>query len=828
MRSGNIFSKHSSGESGSMLLLLAILLVAIVTFIALAIDTTSYGTSQSEQQSTAQLAALSALESYAATPADPSLSDAQNHRQRMLAAIDRAEEIIGSARNKLFAHRGGNTQINAAADELADSSGVTGRTNAAAGTITAGQYFFTEPFGACTEYLSRFPGRAADACPCGGGSWSGECFRPLTAGETSASAFTVDLKTKDAMPLRAYVAPVIGQPNLSIHSSGRSAMIPTAGVYAVDLSLSGTFQTHYTYEALPAAQKYKASSYVFRLSGTGSSVCPASHANPCIGNDSCSFTSAGQRCTMYGLGVDELGEPCKPTGGLVASRPAALQEVWRHYRSDYECFTLDIDGQPGMEHYLIDTHEHDVLGGGRYIGPEPLSGIFAGINSALKRIEQRPLAGDTIAVMGFDKSVVYDRTAAENTHGRVIGPTHPGRPSFDDLLKVTDTQNADSAIRRANQLKRIENGFFTRPGADTDIPEAVLEAQYLLGRLGADVNARKYVTMITDGINNCVHWNRDDPNMPPQTHWTHFLYRDTNDNSVKLFSERCRVAVEPPAWDAASGDFYHPNEWDVHAGGLGEASSMISSLDTWTLDDPRPHNYWRYYWVKQAGLPTYIHQKIQFNAVLYGGQPHTLFRQSMDGGRCMTDEEARKNDQFWVTKANHEDGANAPIRTNIMCYHRLFLENPCPYYHHYDYFYRNMVRPTGGYFYALRQPCDMARVQAADSSLATTTAQCRSGAFHAKLNDVCAAASGPGEVARNAALTQAGVLDDVMNNELDASGNVTQTYRSPWNRLVCDDLCRSTSEQFTGLIDQIFAERPYMLTDERDRPAPVATPVPAN
>ncbi len=313
-------SKTTPDESGVILVFLTIVIFAIITFLTLGIDTAQYSVSSSEQQSTAERASLAALQKYATTPYDPLLSDADNNRARLTAAIDRAEEIIGSSMNVLYSQEV-SRQIDHSANEIKDTSNLTGRANADGGTITPGRYYFSAPNNDCAKYVTDNPAEINEACPCYGGVWNGECFRPIRDATEVPLSFEINLKTKDDSLLRSYFGKLIGQKSLSISSKARAAVVASAAVYALDLSPSTTYDTHLPYSSLPAGAKQRASQYVFQLAGTAGSSCNASHSNPCVGLDSCQFAPPNDglsRCVFYGRGTGHAGKTSRRSAGACA------------------------------------------------------------------------------------------------------------------------------------------------------------------------------------------------------------------------------------------------------------------------------------------------------------------------------------------------------------------------------------------------------------------------------------------------------------------------------------------------------------------------------
>ena len=812
--------KHEQDSEGVVIVLLALLLFVFVGFLAMSLDTLRLSVSSSKQDSTANLAALSALEAFAALAVDTSLSESAQYDARLQAAVDRAEEIIGSAKNTLMTQQG--VQTDAAADELAESTGRLGRTNNVIGEISAGQYYFAAPMNDCSTYTDQ-----TSECPCPNGEWKGPCFRKNESSDLRATAFEIVLMTKQESPLGNVFGKVLSNPSYRVHSKARAAFLPSAGVFALDLSPSTTFETHLPLEALPSAEAWKASQYAFKLSSPAAcgaaGFCKAGTGGKA---QPCTFASANAQAVFYGM--------------TKTRNTANTYACWRHFQSDYTCHSVTMNGN--TENYLIDTNTHACTGG-YYYGPEPLYSILAGIHAALHRLETRAFAGDSITLMGFDDTPL----------GRTIGPTYPGHADFTVLKQLTDTRDCSSCSTTASEatLARIAAGFVPRGDVYTDISAAVLEAEKILGRMSGDINATRFVTMITDGLANCAHWVDGD-------WWKDFLTRDEN-GEIQVSTPSCIAPAQAPNME------YHPNHVDYHLAGLNEAAALVSGLTpSLTIQPGNPEQKEYYYYVARHGQPTYVHQKIMFNAVLFGAQPHTLMRNSEEPGKCMTDEESRriyaenalsydpdnvwKEDNSrrseWVGSYPHESWLNN------WCYYRVFspTTGTCPYYTHHDMFYRAMVRPTGGYYLPIRKPCDMNAVQSYASDMYVDEAACKNGDFRKKLDTLCQdpywewpapTEENPDATERlyeppvyHEGLLNAGVFDNWICSKLDESGNVTDCVvtwedgegehsyvanKTDFTRLACDPQCRTTEEQFVDLINQIYAEKPYILVDERNK-----------
>ncbi|MFN8388804.1 MAG: hypothetical protein U0136_00775 [Bdellovibrionota bacterium] len=804
-------------QTGFVLIFLAIAATAFVALLALTIDSYRLATSHSQERSVAQAASLAALERYReAKPTTPFATPRAEYEWRVTKAIERAEEVAGLQKNTLLGNPG---------TSLANVGDLT---NNSAGTITAGAYVFEEPNGAggCSSYSGT--NSATNGCPCGGtapNKWVGPCFKANDQNSVEASSFEVKIKTKSSSPIPFLFGRAIGYTSQSIQAPGRAAMVPRHGVYALDMSGSMTAETHLSYADLGPTEQAKASQYVFQIRGNsalGDPVCTTDGAqNPCI-NAACTFLGDLNALAVW--------------NGMEKTRPATgLKPSWKHYRSDYTCKLVDIDNDGTNEQYLVDTNTHyyddstppDNAADGFYRGPEPLSNILVGIHQALLKLEERQVAGDQIAVLAFDQAVV-DKRPAEL--GRVFGYTHPGLASFETLKQLTDVAEPGNP-KSASLTLRLNAGFFPRPAANTDIPEAVVKASDLLAEMPNNTSAQSYVALFTDGLSTCSHQCREGDTTGPcagnNPWWSTFIYRDQTDR-VKLTTDVCVTppddwfdhrpqATGTPYPDHGTG-WWNGSSWNYHINSLAEVSTLIAGNRT-------EYPMQQYYYMQLARFPSYVDQRITFHALVFGklAQPHTVLkRHTSDSSKCMDEADARKSGETFTWNDWHDYN-----NFNRNCYETIQQSGPgrCPYLQHIYEIYRNWVKPTGGYFVPIRPSCASAQLQ---STFGISSSQCRSGALNDKLDEICSRAGYPGAPVNGAddpqdyqKLTNAGLIDDLAGKNFTGpnQNDYNFVYDSQDNgprrapRVICDTGCRTTEEQITEFVNKVYAQNPYVLVD---------------
>jgi len=810
-------------DDGAILPLLAIAAVMIVIFLALAVDTARLGASKQQQKKTTQLSSMAALEAYREAVVDPAVftTPAAQHAEKLRIAIDRAEQVAGFTKNSLLG-RPGQSQVNAAADELGASH--------AAGQVVAGEYYFEEPTGGCTAYNAAGGKNGPDGCPCGAvGGWKAACFREADATENDARSFQVRLASKSDSPIANVFGGVFGQKNVSISSWGAAAMVPRHGIYAIDLSQSMAEETHLPPESLPG-DKAMASYYTFRLESP--TTC-AGTDNPCISDGSgCHFAtdrSYKPPLVWYG-GVDPFGVRY---AGMVANRSSMGTTLkTRHFRDDYKCFKLrleDLDGNKDTfeeAYYLIDTHVHPYDNGGGdtgfYRGPEPLSSVLAGMQEALNTIQARSVAGDRIGVFGFDEWV---------QDIRVFPDTYPGQADYADLLKVTTVPDSTGGARDVstdpNILKRIQKGYVPVPDRSTDTALAVVKASTLLGSMPNARNAQSYVAMFTDGLTTCSHSTGD---------YKNFIEKGP-DGKPRLTEQFCRIPPDASSsYCDTSGEPYWSwgTGWDTLWNGLTQTSNLVSG----SYPGVKPADSEWVPFMNLAGYQTYVEQKISFNVALFGSrtEPHTMLLKK--GSKCVTDGQARSAGDAASYVGNFrklEDEYG--FHPDQSCYHRTAEGTAgCPFFIPQDWYYGNMVVPTGGFWVPIRPACNLTKINA-QFGTAITPDQCKTSSVvqDTILDPACAAAasapactsstahcyrtpSGATEVNGGSGLLgkllNAGVTNNYVGSVQTCSGRVA-TWDNPrrfgQHRLICDTNCRDMESQIRDFIRKLYATNPYVL-----------------
>lgn len=217
----NQFGRQTKSEEGFILILSALLMVAILGFVALAIDVARLSSSQSEKLYTADYAALGSLQAYIQSPAG------STHQQRLNNAITRAENVAGL---NFSTFDQGSRQANTG--ELADGT---------SGNLVAGRFWSSRPTNCSIA-----------GCPCSlpANTYSSGCFqqcdndgcaRPdgsLLNPKLLANSIQMELHTSGVGPIRNMFASMLGANASAVKAKSFAASRPSHGIILLDISPS--------------------------------------------------------------------------------------------------------------------------------------------------------------------------------------------------------------------------------------------------------------------------------------------------------------------------------------------------------------------------------------------------------------------------------------------------------------------------------------------------------------------------------------------------------------------------------------------------------------
>ncbi len=494
-----------SFQNGAIVPIIALFIVVILIFGALAIDSTVVATSKSQQQHTTEYVALAALNAFG--------SASGNSLNKLYASRDRAAEIAG-INIMLGDSLSGYSHQAVQLGPVISTGQTASSTDGANGKITPGVWHFFPPID-CTNKPTP--------CPCNNGRWAGPCFQELDFNDpnqtnTTPNAFRADLRLHPDSPLRTLFAKVIGQDYIPLQSTATAAIVPHHGVLLVDLSRSSTMETHHPYERYG---RDNSTEYAFKLTNTVGCNSYTDHTNPCTPRPP-PYLCRDINTNTYVPYASAINWPptiCDFVGGSppglytalynyycslppLPPRRGTLTQPTRHFKDDYGCYIVsyhDENGSPRSDHYLIDKYRCQETDSSSsafcpnyHDGPEPLNTMLHGVNYALQLIAARQVPGDLIGAIGFDQSAKIPE--------RRFNLVPPTDPSFTTLQRITDIDNqTDSTLE-----ERIQNHFFfPRVDASSNYPEALKEALEMLKNAPASESAENFVAILSDGLTFC-------------------------------------------------------------------------------------------------------------------------------------------------------------------------------------------------------------------------------------------------------------------------------------------------------------------------------------
>jgi hypothetical protein len=621
-------SAPDCSERGAVILIVLLIAVALIAFAAMAIDGSMVATSKTQQRYAAEKMALGALKSFVAAAG-------KTDSDKLKDALERAQELANEQGNVLltdpFLKKG------IATKEL--GTGISGTPSD--GYVIPGKWHFSGTAVDCS--VDPAP------CPCQGGKSVAPCFQSyssLTDFTTygQPNAFQVRLHLRADSPIRTTFGSVIGGEYMYITSEATSALVPTRGVFAVDLSRSMTFDTHIPYEGSNKNIIEWVGEAAYKLKGN-SCVDPSI----CIATDGCHF-EGGNPTGMY----DQVWNfdfsrtrSVRPLVSNASSTPSASgaytpKPYTAHFRDDYECYEVSYTetGSPAVtEPYLVDTYSCQNIDNPKacpnpgfdpaakgYDGPEPLTSALYGVREALDYFETRGVPGTKIGLIGFDQTAYVDI--------RKIDPAAPGSADYNTMKDIAEVKNQTNLTR---QTRYRDHMFFPRPDKLSNIPQVLERAAFMLADDDNDgivdaggSNAENFIALISDGVTNC------------------------------------RIDGTCDSSDAGM------------AASIADAAGFVTN--------------------------TLVPQKIKLHFLMFGsyGAPHTLLKKGIkNSSGCMDDGEAREANPP-ADFVDYNNGSAANIFTAIR---DMYKTTPAAFYYRPNQFYE-LVRQTDGLWIPLRQPCN--------------------------------------------------------------------------------------------------------------------------
>ncbi len=775
-------------QSGAVLPLIALIAVILVLYLAFSIDLTRVGSAHQKQGRVAELASLAALEAFMAADTTAGTTDPEKYSLRLAAAKKRAEEILDSGENVLQGGGQTTTQLDSASFELVETTNMMlpsyggssddgGRDNV--GEITPGRWWFSSPNAGCPATPST------NNCPCNGSTDTSPCFQPNTTGvETEATAFQVAIRSHTSNPIFGVFSKAAGtREQFQIENLARAALVPRQVVFAIDLSNSIAFETH-------------------RAPGLGadfqSATPPMTTVAYALNNASCPVNVLGAKGTLgspdvvlhdpnynwYGHPNPAAVQPPVPPNRPAnpPSSPFARYFKDRHYKDDYVCRELDFDLDGNSDGtYLVEENSIgtadicvDVACSAteKYRGPEPLSTILAGIHQSLLDMEKLAVPGDQIMLIGFDENIV-DARKIGFTSAKITAP------------QFTLAKNITNVDMVSTLAIRHQRAFFPVYPGYTDIPQVLLDSMKELGGLPSVGDA--WIAIFTDGLGTCAHFQGGSPDFAGET----FL---TGSAPTFNFANPTKPCLDPIT-DSDVAGFTNLAEFQnyLNLKSMAEASTIAGGTP---LDIP-------------SGFRTLAESGISVHTFLFGDfvQPHTLVRKSPNGG-CYTDAGARAADLPFTNAGHPTLDAGANDFADISASNPFLRVNVD--------LHESLSKPTQGTFNPIRTPCNPdlfttsagvpASLAITGATFADRQADCKNNEKILKILDAaCDAAP--------ALPPSPGPTDGVVGYNGDAGLPNNLGAIIDQGRLKCDPRCRTTQEQVTEQIKELFSVNPFVLVE---------------
>lgn len=495
------FAAKRDQERGAVIVLIALLLVVLISFGALAIDGLTAANAQRQMTVVSEMASLAGAEQFFG-------SQAGTVQGQLTEALTRANQV--SALNELVGYAEGPST---SPDQpfgylgLAFSGGCSGwpaGNDCTNGSLIPGEYFLEDPDGPGPEdpCHSTYP-----------------CFEAAADETGTINAFQV--VTNVVTPMRTWFGRVTGFDNLALSGDAIAAQVPRHAMFLVDESTSMTGDTHrasnpscpeipgtpcydhfsqgtlnppgfanYTYDGgqPPSGNPLEKQvagirSYYGYEQGGVLPVCNPPYSgdpNTHPVNIMCSWQALGTRpanCTA--------GAPQADCAWNVTTFEDFTEIKW--FQDDYTVNITVNDqcdrggGVPaGNRDYLFPAHP------GQLADPQPLFSVLRGVVAALNEFALNAVAGDLVGIKAFDECV-------------------PNDPISDRFFELGPVSNIPVAAVDPDDASDdyLTNMFFPMGNYNTD---GVIALEQALTDLAAQPNAllaSSFVVIFTDGLFNC-------------------------------------------------------------------------------------------------------------------------------------------------------------------------------------------------------------------------------------------------------------------------------------------------------------------------------------
>lgn len=223
-----MINTRRSAQSGAILVFFALILVVLLGFVALVIDTGIGESGRGEEETAVQNASLAAMSAYLEAFKTPSNDLPAQAQRAQGAAVSNAEAVIGAS-NRISTHY---RQTPSSQTDLSETD------DNGPGRITFGRMVWSIP----TPINGGDP--SPDAAPCNN---KVPCFRPLPAqqGNPPELATALEIKTHPSNnPIQTLFGRFFGITRYELGATAISTLIPQNYLFLVDLSPSTVDQSY--------------------------------------------------------------------------------------------------------------------------------------------------------------------------------------------------------------------------------------------------------------------------------------------------------------------------------------------------------------------------------------------------------------------------------------------------------------------------------------------------------------------------------------------------------------------------------------------------------
>jgi hypothetical protein len=516
-------------ETAAVLPLVAVLMVAMVSFLAFVINAGFFTVTAEESKHYARFAVLAGIEEYfdeVACDDGGGGEESCSPQERYENALDRVNEVF--AENYLLGAEGAKAQVVAPDDSDKNHKAV----------LEPGTWYAND--------IEDAEGNETDP-PCG----ESPCFEPLeypldtTYAEDNVhpNAFRIKGKMYKAMPANFGISLLTASDDFEYPVSAIATLVPRRGCILVDVSTSMVRDTHLNWNY--NSYEY----YQWVENGHPAGFGPIEDGVAGFGNE---FAYYIDNCNSFDLD-DPMTWIVDPQCGRYywmmhekPTRSGAAADPEEHYGDDYieKVVLSDADygsyvrkqlhpdpynpqppNEPGSLYeigatnlrYKIDTFFLDPASGSDYEGPQPLAAVFKGIQAAVRHLKARRVGGDMLCMIFYDQTLAWPRVLnITDDFESLLEYTR-----YDDLNDVgtslhpsgiaedAESQSAQYGADGGDPVgfeRLIRHHMFPGAGAFTSTFTALQEAmrQLTYMRDVSKVPSADFIVLVGDGLTNCT------------------------------------------------------------------------------------------------------------------------------------------------------------------------------------------------------------------------------------------------------------------------------------------------------------------------------------